>query len=162
MGRPRLKRGANVVVPTSLLELETDELDTTLLGADLELSTTHSPSLERAVEEQPPAEKPPVVVGNSLSMQTIKLGAVPTDISIPWGSTFDPSRCRVFTHRVSIAQNPTGHLSAPVFQGESPTMVRFRVVRDNTVVPVGSLYLGSYSDTHVGPAMQALHVFLLP
>ena len=95
-------------------------------------------------------------------MQTIKLGSVPTDVSVNWGSHFDPNQCSVFLHRVSVTSNPTGHLSSPVFEGEAPINVKFRMVRDNTPVPEGSVYLGSYSDVHVGPAMQALHVFLLP
>ena len=95
-------------------------------------------------------------------MQTVKLGNFPGDVSASWESSFDPSQCSVFLHRVSVTSNPTGHLSAPVFKGETLTNVKFRVVRDNTEVPAGSVYLGSYSDVHVGPSMQALHVFLLP
>lgn len=109
-----------------------------------------------------PTGLPPLPIGKIAKVQTIKLGAVPTDVSVTWGSHFDPSQCSIYLHRVSVTSNPTGHLSSPVFSGEEPVNVKFRIVRDNTTVPDGSVYLGSYSDVHVGPAMQSLHVFLLP
>jgi len=97
-------------------------------------------------------------------MQTIKLGNAVGDVSAAWGSRFDPKQCSIFLHRVSVTSNPTGHLSAPIFESSGPQNVKFRIIRDNNLTPLpeGSIYLGSYSDVHVGPAMQTLHVFLLP
>ena len=116
----------------------------------------------------PLAEKPilvPEVPNLQIArMQTIRLGNNPVDIPLNWGSRFEPSLCRIFLHRVSVTSNPSGHLSAPVFVDGKPTSIKFRITRDNPSEPLpkGSIYLGSYSDVHVGPAMQALHVFLLP
>lgn len=97
-------------------------------------------------------------------MQTIRLGQAATDLSVSWGSRFDPALCSIYLHRVSATSNPTGHLSAPVFENSNPVQLQLRIVRDNfpTPLPEGSIYLGSYSDIHVGPAMHSLHVFLLP
>lgn len=98
----------------------------------------------------------------AILINTVKLSDHPEDITISWPSKFDPSRATIHLHRNALNQPPTGYLSAPVEVEGTRTEYTLRIVRDNNVLPEGSSYLGSYSDSYMGPAFHALHVFLLP
>jgi len=98
----------------------------------------------------------------AISIYTVRLSDHPEDIVISWPSKFDPALAKIHLHRNALNQPPTGHLSAPVDPDGPRTEYTLRIVRDNNVAPEGSYYLGSYSDSYMGPAFHALHVFLLP
>lgn len=95
-------------------------------------------------------------------INTEKLSNHPEDLEFMWPSPFNHEQAHVFLHRNALNQPPTGYLSAPHTTGATPQKIKIRIVRDDNEVPEGSQYLGSYSDSYMGPAFHALHVFLLP
>lgn len=94
-------------------------------------------------------------------IQTVKLSDHPETIVINWPSSFDASKAKIHLHRTSSHVSPTGYLSAPVFVDEAPKEVTLKITRDNNEMPDTAVYLGSYSDSYMGPTFHALHVYLV-
>lgn len=97
----------------------------------------------------------------SYMIQTVKLSDHPETIEINWPSSFDSSKAKIHLHRTSSHVPPTGYLSAPIFVGQSVQKVTLKILRDNNEVPDNAVYLGTYSDSYMGPTFHALHVFLM-
>jgi len=96
-----------------------------------------------------------------MKMNTVKLSNHPEDLEFLWPSWFPAAQASVILHRNALNIPPTGYLSAPVIPDTPPMLITLRIVRDDNELPVGATYLGSYSDSYMGPSFQALHVFQL-
>lgn len=97
-------------------------------------------------------------------IQTVKLSDHPENITINWPSAFDASKAKIHLHRTSSHVPPTGYISAPVQVGEDvkPQEIALKITRDNNEMPEEAVYLGTYSDSYMGPTFHALHVYLMP
>ena len=95
-------------------------------------------------------------------IQTVKLTDHPETLNINWPSSFDASKAHIHLHRTSSHVPPTGYLSAPIQLDEEITKITLKITRDNNEIPDEYTYLGSYSDSYMGPTFHALHVYLVP
>jgi hypothetical protein len=118
--------------------------------------------VKKAKEETPISFDPPE--HSSIVMHTVKLDSRAGTLMVPWPSVFQPTHAEVLHHRIVSNQQPTGYLVGPVFQkeeGQREVTLKIQIIKDNTPLPPGSFYLGSFSDSFMSPAFYMCHVILL-